>query len=102
MLGRLIPKVEAMMLEAKEDLLAFTAFPHAHWRRIWPTKPLEHTNREIKRRTDVVGKFPNPEALLRPAGSVLIEQHDEWAASDRRYSSERSMALLTDPPTPID
>ena len=100
MLGRQIPKVEAMMLEAKEDLLAFTAFPHAHWRQIWSTNPLEHTNKEIKRRTDVVGVFPNPEALLRLAGSVLIEQHDEWAASDRRYFSERSMALLTEPPTP--
>jgi len=95
MLGRQLPKVEAMMREAKEDLLAFTAFPLAHWRQIWSTNPLERTNKEIKRRTDVVGVFPNPEALLRLAGAVLVEQHDEWAASDRRYFSEQSMALIT-------
>ena len=95
MLGRQAPKVEAMMRDAKEDLLAFTGFPRAHWRQIWSTNPLERVNKEIKRRTDVVGVFPNPEALLRLAGSVLIEQHDEWAAADRRYFSEASMAALT-------
>jgi transposase-like protein len=94
-LDRMLPKVAAMMREAKDDLLAFTAFPQAHWRQLWSTNPLERTNKEIKRRTDVVGVFPNPAALLRLAGAVLIEQHDEWAASDRRYFSERSMALLT-------
>lgn len=100
MLGRQLPKVEAMMLEAKEDLLAFSAFQHAHWRQIWSTNPLERTNKEIKRRAYVVGVFPNPEALLPLVESVLIEQHDEGVASDRRYFSERSMALLTEPPTP--
>jgi len=93
-LERMLPKVAAMMREAKDDLLAFTAFPQAHWRQLWSTNPLERTNKEIKRRTDVVGVFPNPAALLRLAGAVLIEQHDEWAAADRRYFSERSMALL--------
>jgi putative transposase len=96
-LHRLLPKVAAMMRDAKDDLLAFTAFPQAHWRQIWSTNPLERTNKEIKRRTDVVGVFPNPDALLRLAGAVLIEQHDEWAAADRRYFSERSMALITTP-----
>jgi len=100
MLGRQLPKVEVMMRQAKGDLPTFTASPQAHWRQIWSTNPLEKTNKETKRRTDVVGVFPNPEALLRLAGSVLIEQHDEWAASDRRHFSERSMALLTEPPTP--
>ena len=95
MLGRQAPKVEAMMRAAKEDLLAFTGFPRAHWRQIWSTNPLERVNKEIKRRTDVVGVFPNPEALLRLAGAVLIEQRDEWAAADRRYFSEASMATLT-------
>ena len=95
MLGRQLPKVEAMMQEAKEDLLAFTDFPQVHWCQLWSTNPLERVNKEIKRRTDVVGVFPNPEALLRLAGAVLVEQHDEWAAADRRYFSEQSMALVT-------
>ena len=95
MLGKQLPKVEAMMQEAKEDLLAFTSFPQVHWRQLWSTNPLQRVNKEIKRRTDVVGVFPNPEALLRLAGAVLVEQHDEWAAADRRYFSEQSMALVT-------
>lgn len=101
-LERMLPKVAVMMRDAKDDLLAFAAFPQAHWRQLWSTNPLERTNKEIKRRTDVVGVFPNPAALLRLAGSVPIEQHDEWAASDRRYFSERSMALLTTDHTDIE
>ena len=98
MLGRQLPKVQTMMVAAKDDLLAFSAFPQSHWRQLWSTNPLERTNKEIKRRTDVVGVFPNPAALLRLAGAVLVEQHDEWAAADRRYFSERSMALLVPEP----
>lgn len=98
MLGRQLPKVEAMLHEARDDLLAFASFPFEHWKKIWSTNPLERLNREVKRRTDVVGVFPNPEALLRLAGSVLIEAHDEWAVSDRRYLSESSMAMLVAPP----
>lgn len=94
MLTRSHPKVGHMLTEAREDLLAFTAFPAAHWKKIWSTNPLERLNKEVKRRTDVVGVFPNPAALLRLAGAVLIEAHDEWAATDRRYLSERSMAQL--------
>ena len=98
MLGRQLPKVEQMMREAKHDLLGFASFPQPHWRKIWSTNPLERVNREVKRRTEVVGVFPNPPALLRLAGAVLVEIHDEWAvSSERRYLSEASMKLITNP-----
>ncbi|WP_432489680.1 IS256 family transposase [Kineococcus sp. SYSU DK018] len=93
------PAVAAMLDEAGPDVTAFAVFPEAHWRKIWSTNPIERLNREVKRRTDVVGIFPNPPAVLRLAGCVLIEAHDEWAVTGRRYLSEASMALLV-PPEP--
>ncbi len=94
MLQRSHPKAAQMLEDARDDVTAFASFPTAHWRQIWSTNPLERVNKEIKRRTDVVGVFPNPAALLRLAGAVLVEQHDEWDAAERRYFSEHSMKQL--------
>jgi putative transposase len=93
MLGSQFPKVRTMLLEAKEDLTAFAAFPERHWKKIQSTNPLERLNREIKRRTDVVQVFPNDDALLRLVTAVLFELHDEWIAFPRRYLPEGSMDI---------
>jgi putative transposase len=95
-LGRQFPAVETMLREAAVEICAFAAFPQAHWKKIWSTNPLERVNKEIKRRTNVVGIFPNEAGVLRLAGSVLLEVHDEWQVGDRRYLSEGSMAKLNE------
>ena len=93
-LGRQFPAVEQMLIDAAPEITAFCAFPPSHWRRIWSTNPLERVNGEIKRRTNVVGIFPNERAILRLVGAVLIECHDEWQIAERRYLSEGSMAAI--------
>jgi len=88
------PKAAHMLAEAEEEILAYMAFPSEHWRQLHSTNPLERLMREIGRRTDVVGIFPNRASLIRLAGAVLVEQQDEWTAAPRRYFSQESMKKL--------
>jgi transposase-like protein len=87
------PKVARLLEDAEAELLAFYQLPREHWSKLRSTNPLERVNREIGRRTDVVGIFPNDAALLRLAGALLIEQNDEWLVA-RRYLSQESLELV--------
>jgi transposase-like protein len=95
-LGKPLPKVAALLEEAEEDLLAFYSFPLMHWPKLRSTNPLERVNREVGRRTDVVGIFPNDKALIRLAASVVIEQNDEWLVGHRYLSAHSLDAILSD------
>jgi transposase-like protein len=90
------PRAAQLVAEAEQDILAYMAFPPEHWTRIYSTNPLERLNKEVKRRTNVVGVLPNEAAAVRLIGALLIEQADEWEI-DRRYFSQESMHRLTEP-----
>ena len=91
-----LPKLAGFMDEAETDVLAYMAFPPDHWPKIHSTNGLERLNGEIKRRTDVVGIFPNDEAIVRLVGAILLEQNDEWAVQRARYMTLETIATLSD------
>ena len=90
-------KLAELMDAAENDVLAFMVFPKEHWAKIYSTNPIERLNAEVKRRTDVVGIFPNEAAILRLVGAILLEQTDEWAIQ-RRYMTLETIMPLSDNP----
>ena len=93
-----LPKLAALLDEAEEDVLAFMTFPKGHRAKIHSTNPIERVNGEIKRRTEIVGIFPNEASITRLIGAILIEQNDEWAVQRARYMTLETIAQLGDDP----
>src|SRR5512144_1550659 len=94
-----IRRLAEFMDEAETDVLAYMTFPKEHWTKIHSVNPLERLNGEVKRRTNVVGIFPNEDAITRLVGAILLEQNDEWAVQRARYLSLETIAPLSDDPT---
>ena len=88
-------KLAKLMREAEDDVFAYMAFPKDHWNQLHSTNPLERLNKEIKRRTNVIGIFPNDDAIIRLVGALMLEQNDEWAVT-RRYMSLETVAQVCD------
>ena len=91
------PKLGALMDASRDDVLAYMTFPRVHWTQIASTNPLERVNREVKRRSDVIGIFPNDEAIIRLVGALMLETNDQWAVA-RRYMSLETLARVTENP----
>ena len=90
-------KLAVMMDGSREEVLAYMAFPKEHWPQISSANPLERVNKEIKRRADVIGIFPNTAAVIRLVGALMLEQNDEWSVS-RRYMTLETIGTLSDNP----
>ena len=94
-----LPKLAAFLDVAETDVLAYMTFPPQHRTKLHSTNPIERLNGEIKRRTEVVGIFPNEDAIVRLIGAILLEQNDEWAVQRARYMTLETIAPLSDDPT---
>jgi putative transposase len=93
-----LPKLAVFMDQAEPDVLAYMSFPPQHRAKLHSTNPIERLNGEIKRRTEVVGIFPNEDAIVRLIGAILLEQNDEWAVQRARYMTLETIAPLSDDP----
>ena len=93
-----VPKLASIMDEAEHDVLAYMSFPKEHRTKLHSNNPIERVNGEVKRRTEVVGIFPNEDAIVRLVGAILLEQNDEWAVQRARYMTLESVAPLSDDP----